>query len=84
MENTKNINLVVVSDKIRYPIVAIEKNANIALGFGAIPVPYCREIGQDLSFPEDTGHDSLGGLGIILSNVTVDVLQPFLGLICPV
>ena len=45
MKNAKNINLPAFFDQIRNPVVPIQKNTNIALGFRTVSCTYLREIG---------------------------------------
>jgi hypothetical protein len=72
VKNTKNIDLVASLNRIRYPVVSIEKNANITLRFSAILATNVRKMRQYSNFIVDAHDYSFSRGRIVRSDVAMD------------
>lgn len=83
MEYTKNVDVIVILDEIRYAVVSVQQYSDLA-GRGLIPVSDFGVIQEYLRAFIYPCHNIPSGPGVILGNVLEDIFKPFLRLEGPV
>lgn len=76
MKNAQHFDRQGIANKIGDAIVPKEKNANLSLRLGTIPVSDQGKGLKDLDLLADAVDDALGRLRIVLGDITVDILKP--------
>ena len=76
MEDAEDVDGERVADKIGDAVVAVEEDADLALGLGTVPVAEEGEGPEELDFFVNGLDDAPGCLRIVLGDVAVDVLRP--------
>jgi hypothetical protein len=76
VEDTENVDRVVVRDYVRNAVVAVEQDADISVRICFVSVPAFREVAKNLDtflYPKD---DVPSGLLIVPRDVIIDLLEP--------